>query len=569
MIATMATKDNTPGLFSRVANFVRSPSATTAAADKLASSQSAENSTQAIKRVLARKAHNDAVRKREFAQLRKLRQASSEEAVKMVGRDSFFLESSGFSVLEERASTLKKIDEIEAQMSKQWWKNRQDNVAPTEPQPAPAVTSLMPDHDNLSEVETRNSFAATLPTDLGMAGSGASTNFGSGESRFTGRPGPVTDLMNDRAQARQFELTGNSAFSISKMVSIEMGQAVSDPVLEDAAIRFANGDDAGAETVLLDAMRAKDAEPEARDTWAAALFDLYRGTGQQQSFDRFALEYAQRFDRTAPVWFSTPEQLGAGQDAGSGAGVGPGPRGPWICPPQLDLAAAGQLRAVLRLGREAAELDFRAIESIAPDALVPLAAVLALCCEQPLQLRLQGEAVLGELLRVQTPAGNSRVEPVWWRLRLDLLRILGQQADFELVAMDYCITYEVSPPSWMPAKCERHAAHRHGGHAQPHDAEPVTQRHAPEATVALSGELIGDASALLQGLGSSSGADLLVSCEHLIRVDFAAAGSILNWVTNCHSQGQQIEFFQAPRLVGAFFSLVGINEHAKIMVRAN
>ncbi|PIW07185.1 MAG: hypothetical protein COW39_14325, partial [Comamonadaceae bacterium CG17_big_fil_post_rev_8_21_14_2_50_60_13] len=121
MIATMATKDNTPGLFSRVANFVRSPSATTAAADKLASSQSAENSTQAIKRVLARKAHNDAVRKREFAQLRKLRQASSEEAVKMVGRDSFFLESSGFSVLEERASTLKKIDEIEAQMSKQWW----------------------------------------------------------------------------------------------------------------------------------------------------------------------------------------------------------------------------------------------------------------------------------------------------------------------------------------------------------------------------------------------------------------------------------------------------------------
>jgi len=60
-----------------------------------------------------------------------------------------------------------------------------------------------------------------------------------------------------------------------------------------------------------------------------------------------------------------------------------------------------------------------------------------------------------------------------------------------------------------------------------------------------------------------------VSCEHLIRVDFAAAGSILNWVTNCHSQGTQVEFFQTPRLVGAFFNLVGINEHAKIMVRAN
>ncbi len=574
MIATMATKDNTPGLFSRVANFVRSPSATTVAATKLAASQGAENSAQAIKRVLARKAHNDAVRKREFAQLRKLRQVSGEEAVRMVARDSFFLESSGFSVLEERASTLKKIDEIEAQMSKQWWKNRQDNAAPIEPQPAPAVTALMPDHDNLSEIETRNSFAATLPTDLGMAGSGATTTFGSGASHLSDGPGPVTDLMNDRAQARQFELTGNSAFSISKMVSIEMGQAVSDPVLEDAAIRFANGDDAGAENALLDAMRAKDAEPEAHDTWAAALFDLYRGTGQQQSFDRFALEYAQRFDRTAPVWFSTPERLGAGQDARSGAGAGAllGPRGPWICPPQLDLTTVSQLRAVLRLASEPAQLDWRALDSIAADALVPLAAVLALCCEQPLLLQMQGEGVLSELLRVHTPVGNSQVEPVWWKLRLDLLRILGLQAEFELVAMDYCITYEVSPPSWSPAKSQRHARHRrHDDDVHQSDDQPVTVRHGAETSVALSGELNGDVSKLLTTLEyrCSQSAELLVSCEHLIRVDFAAAGSILNWVTNCHSQGTQVEFFQTPRLVGAFFNLVGINEHAKIMVRAN
>lgn len=566
----MASKVNSPGLFSRVANFVRSPSAAPVAAAPPDRAPGAENSTQAIKRVLARKAHNDAVRKREFAQLRKLRQASGDEAVKLVARDSFFLESSGFSVLEERAGTLKKIDEIEAQMSKQWWKNRQDNAAPLEPQPAPAVTTLMPDHDNLSEVETRNSFAATLPTDLGMAGSGASTNFGNGESRMSGQPGLVTDMMNQRAQARQFELTGNSAFSVSKMVSIEMGQAVSDPVLEDAAIRFANGDDAGAETVLLDAMNARDTEPEARDAWAAALFDLYRGTGRQQGFDRFALEYAQRFDRTAPPWFSTPELLGAGPNALAGERAVQSPTGPWICPARLQAATVSQLRSVLRLGRDAADLDFRAIESIAPEALVPLATVLALCCEQPLPLRLQGEDVLADLLRAQTPVGNSRVEPVWWKVRLDLLRILGRQADFELVAMDYCITYEVSPPSWQPAKCERHATKRHDGSTQSHFAEPVTQRQASEATVALSGELIGDATALLHSLGSgNAGADLLVSCEHLIRVDFAAAGSILNWVANGHEQGKQIEFFQAPRLVGAFFNLVGINEHAKIMVRAN
>lgn len=569
----MATKDNSPGLFSRVANFVRSPSATAGVADKPTASPTAENSAQSIKRVLARKTHNDAVRKREFAQLRKLRQASSEEAIKMVARESFFLESSGFSVLEERASTLKKIDEIEAQMSKQWWKNRQDGIAQGEPQAAPVTTTLLDEGDNPSESETRNSFAATLPTDLGMAGSGVTTNLGDAPSRNTGKPGPITNLMTQRAPARQFELTGNSAFSISKMVSIEMGQAVSDPVLEDAAIRFANGDDTGAETVLLDAMRATDAEPEARDTWAAALFDLYRGTGQQQNFDRFALEYAQRFDRSAPVWFSTPEQLGDGPGgAGAARHTSAVPRGPWVCPARLDQASVNQLRATLRVGREPAQLDWRALESIAPEALVPLAVVLALCCEQPLLLQMEGEGVLAELLRVQTPVGNNRVESVWWKLRLDLMRILGLQVEFELVAMDYCITYEVSPPSWLPAKSQRHM-HHHNTHpdAQQHESQLVTVHHASDATVALSGELLGDASTLLRGLerGVAKTADLLVSCEHLIRVDFAAAGSILNWVTNCHSQGRQIEFFQAPRLVGAFFNLVGINEHAKIMVRAN
>jgi len=559
----MATKDNTPGLFSRVANFVRSPSA----ADKLAAPPSAENSAQAIKRVLARKTHNDAIRKREFARLRKLRQASSDDAIKLVERESFFLESSGFSTLEEKASTLKKIDEIEAQMSKQWWKNRQEAVAPEQTQIAPVLTTLISEPDNLSEVETRNSFAATLPTDLGEAGSGISTALGAGASRFGSKPGPVDAPSGQhRAQVRQFELTGNSVFSSSKMVSIEMGQAVSDPVLEDAAIRFANGDDAGAEAALLEAMRATDAEPEARDAWAAALFDLYRGTGQQQSFDRFALEYAQRFDRTAPLWYCTPEQLGTGSDAHGAARPPARPRGSWLCPAQLDVSTVNQLRAILQVGREPAELDWRALDSIAADALVPLAAVLALCCEQTLLLQMTGEGVLSELLRVQTPVGNARVEPVWWRLRLDLLRILGQQSDFELVAMDYCITYEVSPPSWLPAKSQRFAPPRAA-----HQREAPVRQTPVDADAALSGELIGDASVLLQALAGADARSghLSVSCENLIRVDFAAAGSILNWVSNCHAQGKQIEFFQAPRLVGAFFNLVGINEHARIVVRAN
>lgn len=568
----MATKDNLPGLFSRVANFVRSPSATGESPDRQTELAQAENSAQAIKRLLARKSHNDAVRKREFAQLRKLRQASSQDAIKMVERESFFLESSGFSVLEERASTLKKIDEIEAQMSKQWWKNRQEGVAQSDSQPAPVTTTVLAQGEAESESETRNSFAATLPAELDASGAMAQPS-AHARSRFEAATASRAASTPSRTKARQFELTGNSAFSVSKMVTIEMGETLSDPVLEDAAIRFANGDDAGAEAVLLEAMRAKDAPAESLDTWASALFDLYRSTGEQEKFDRFALDYAMRFDRSAPVWFSTRVLLGSGIDATVAVRTPTQSSGSWVCPGVLDVTAVSQLRATLCAGRTPAKMDWRAMESIAPDALVPLAAVLALCCEQTLALRIQGEGVLTELLRQHTPVGNNRTEPVWWKLRLDWLRILGLQSEFELVAMDYCITYEVSPPSWVPAKSQLYAAQdtAHVPASSPPDTQPDTVRQGTDATVALTGELIGDVGESLQRLeqGQHASDDLLVGCELLIRVDFAAAGSILNWVTHCHSQGRQVEFVQAPRLVGAFFNLVGINEYAKITVRAN
>lgn len=553
-----------------MANFVRSPPSAGAEAAGEASSEPSENSAQAIKRVLERKAHNDAVRKREFAQLRKLRHATSEEAIKLVARDSFFLESSGFSVLEERASTLKKIDEIEAQMSKQWWKNRQDAAAAEPMQPMTAPGNALTDIP--SEIDTRASFAATVPTDLDGDGTGMPTAPGQGESQFNrSSPGRASAKRVAAVPSRMFELTGNSAFSVSNMVSIEMGQTLSDPTLEDAAIRFANGDDNGAEAVLLEAMRAGGAQPTFTDTWASALFDLYRGTGQQQRFDQFALEYAQRFGRTAPVWYSTPAQL---QAPGGGAVARRDERAQgaaWVCPARLDLASLEQLDAALRVGVGAGtvHLDWRQIDAVPPDVLPKLAELMARCCDQPLLLHWQGDDALTTFLRVHTPVGNNRVDPMWWKLRLDLLRVLSLQADFEMVAMDYCITYEVSPPSWQAAKSRRTSLPHSAADASDYT---VTVRNALDTPqVELSGELKGDVTARLQALHAAgmAGGALQVDCERLIRVDFAAAGSILNWVTTSHRQGQSIEFAQAPRLVAGFFSLIGINEHARIMVRAN
>jgi hypothetical protein len=59
------------------------------------------------------------VRKREFDNLRALRQNEIRDDNKLKQR---FFHTSMLTDLSEKTSTIKKIDEIEAQMSMQWWK---------------------------------------------------------------------------------------------------------------------------------------------------------------------------------------------------------------------------------------------------------------------------------------------------------------------------------------------------------------------------------------------------------------------------------------------------------------
>jgi anti-anti-sigma regulatory factor len=65
------------------------------------------------------------------------------------------------------------------------------------------------------------------------------------------------------------------------------------------------------------------------------------------------------------------------------------------------------------------------------------------------------------------------------------------------------------------------------------------------------------------------GERLVISCANLIRVDFSAAGSILNWVALRQAEGCHLQFREVHRLVAAFFIVIGIHEHARVVLRSN
>jgi anti-anti-sigma regulatory factor len=199
---------------------------------------------------------------------------------------------------------------------------------------------------------------------------------------------------------------------------------------------------------------------------------------------------------------------------------------------------------------------------------------------------------LERALQALTPSGDRTVEPLCWRLRMDALRVMKLIDTFELVALDYCVTFEVSPPSWQEAQCHcelqglsdpaEAEAEDIRSHWHDHSTWEDSLRHPSSsssadplddetpATVELSGEILGDANEVLVRLekGLENSSRLVVSCARLIRVDFSAAGSILNWAAMQQSLGRQIQFRDVNRMVAAFFNVIGISEHARVVPRA-
>ena len=597
----MSAKDNHSSLLSKVAKFVRNPTTNWTDLDKQDPEPEAGYSKQALKEMIERKRQNDFVRKREFDQLRKLRSRDPGASPDLAGRPSYF-QSSLPSNSDERAMTIKKIDEIEAQMSNQWWQGKSSGAPP--PASATATPKAKPDAASPQDAESDRSYAPTrlspMRPERTMAEAEAtdfpSTLSHSGFGPYAGAEDPPAAQAPAAAPAtvEPAPVTGRG-FLHSRPAPVEWIEGMSDSDLEEAAIRFANGDEGGAESSLQTALSNADARPDQALRWAMALLDLYRATGRQGHFDVAAIEFAERFGRSAPAWFSIPANLGL-NNASAMVRTLPSrlmadPL--WRSPSHFTAGSVDDLRLSIANAAGPWFIDWGPLTQIDASAVDALAELFSEWCGTPVDLQFSGVQMLETALRRCAPSGDRTIGQAPWKLRLDALRIMGLRDAFELVALDYCVTFEVSPPTWQdvrssfadlapgasgaaasePAdtdRCSLPAQAGGQGNYQPAPTLHMGIESVQAAVSELSGDVLGDAAEAIKRMESDrNGAPrLVVSCANLVRVDFSAAGSILNWVANLQNDGCQVQFLDLHRLVAAFFGVVGIHEHARVVMRS-
>jgi anti-anti-sigma regulatory factor len=145
-----------------------------------------------------------------------------------------------------------------------------------------------------------------------------------------------------------------------------------------------------------------------------------------------------------------------------------------------------------------------------------------------------------------------------WLLLLELHQQAFCQDAFEEAAVNYAITFEVSPPSWI-ALPERN------------DEAPAASQPPRKAEgFILQGQLLGAGAADFAPLEAAlAGRDEFdIDARKLVRIDDASARALLELLTRLSAGGKTLRIVGLSTMVAAFLETLGFTQVVELRARA-
>lgn len=357
-------------------------------------------------------------------------------------------------------------------------------------------------------------------------------------------------------------------------LAFEINTSLTAPIVEEVAILYANGQAVAASLALAGALKQDDLGSSTMQAWLM-LFDLYRLMNKREEFEGLAIDFVSKFEISPPAWHDDKATQAAPVPAAAPAN---GPNSQIVVVAALNENLAAQIQHFDRLAQRQAEvvIDLSNTSGVtAEGAKAFLDLLRKIAKAKKPEVGLQGAEQLLQTLLASVETGRRDPTEDVWMLLLETYRLLGQEAEFEEASINYCITYEVSPPSWEAPPSNIKTA----GFKVPH--ETATAAEVPVAAVTpsapakpaeafdLEGELEGNAEVELSRLMAyaENHGRVHIQCNNLRRVDFTAAGALLNALVGLQASGRKIEFMDLNHLVAALFIVMGIHQFAALNLR--
>ncbi|WP_324593347.1 MULTISPECIES: STAS domain-containing protein [unclassified Candidatus Accumulibacter] len=127
------------------------------------------------------------------------------------------------------------------------------------------------------------------------------------------------------------------------------------------------------------------------------------------------------------------------------------------------------------------------------------------------------------------------------------------------MAINYAVTFEISPPSW---EFERVADN------EPAPLELAAADQLLTEAYVIKGEIRGARFSDLQAYAAAKD-PVLVDCSTVTRMDFLSAGALLNALTTVKRSGRQIIVRHPNHLLAELFRVVGLRSVAEIDLARN
>lgn len=328
------------------------------------------------------------------------------------------------------------------------------------------------------------------------------------------------------------------------------------PSLENAALMFAHGNVTAATAALVHALDT--AERTQPFVWMC-LFDLYARADNRVAFDDLALRFVVQFERSAPSWdeMASGSARGSTGDASQKAKPRSLLRGQLTDPhaPVLVALMAGARRKDATAAQQRFDLDIGDLDGVDDTCGTLLAGALS-------ALRRKGAVVAfraleGTIRRLSVPlqAGNRSNRGQWY-LVLELLQWASLTTQFEDRAVDFAVTFEISPPSAEPLTPLQRSVL---SDAATSDARSDASAALPDDRIALAGELKGSNDANLKLLDPDrvTTNPAIVDMRQVLRVDFVCGGAIANACTRLMAQAIDVHVVGATPIVQALLQLTG------------
>lgn len=362
-------------------------------------------------------------------------------------------------------------------------------------------------------------------------------------------------------------------------MAIDVNGPALPPILEEAAILYSNGQAQPAALVLRQALDDRELGSYQPLGWLM-LLDLHQCVGDRAGFEALALQYSARFESSPPGW---SDALSSTRDPAHAAPIAAQPSissRALVLPGAVDASFAEAARSFSAGAGADVQLDCASAASVDAAGAQALLGLLAHFERARTGLAVGGAARLFSLARAAIEPGRRDPSEACWMLALQALRLLGRQQDFDDLGIEYCVTYEVSPPSWEPidesirlVEAGETAADESpspDGRATPACvADAVCAPAAQGDAFVLHGEVLGRMQNELRALRAfvSERGDVVVDCRSLRRMEFVAAGDLFNEVATMRSAGRQVLFVEPNYLVYALMLVMGIHDLAEIRRR--